>query len=273
MPTVAEVIDYAKISQYLATVDIAKGNMSQNKDLPYILYMEGSILEDVYTASPNDEGLTKAANYVYALCGKYGVLAQKITSANSGQVTYNPSTGQLLNGLLFPQYHFIVGQKGALMNEGDTTLTINDQRMIAGTVDIISDGYTLAEGATDRFSFAYTQSATVLNITFNQPVVNGQEITIKYIKGGQIQGSVTKSTQPTLYYTPAYGETSVIFTELIGIGIDDIISVMIDLPRIPTESPTSNMKQIQYTSATGRFDLPSGDMFTGDQTIIVQYMV
>jgi len=44
-------------------------------------------------------------------------------------------------------------------------------------------------------------------------------------------------------------------------------------PRRPVGAPTSNMGEIQYTAATGRFDLPSGDIFTGDQVIMVSYMV
>jgi hypothetical protein len=224
--------------------------------------------------NPNYSTLRKTANYLYSLCGaKNAAIAENILQIIGGQVIYDNNTGQLLNGLLFPELQFVVGGSGSPLSEGDTEYTITDARIIAGTLDVFAGDVLLPQDLNDQFSFSAIYAPSSIHVTFNQPLVNGQVITFKYIKGGQIQGSVTKSTQPTLYDTPAYGETFVVFPELVNIPLEDIISVFMQFPRRPVGAPTSNMGEIQYTAATGRFDLPSGDIFTGDQVIMVSYMV
>ena len=45
-----------------------------------------------------DKNLFATATYLYQLCGKYSGVAKGIAAQNSGQVTYNTNTGQILNG-------------------------------------------------------------------------------------------------------------------------------------------------------------------------------
>jgi hypothetical protein len=90
MLSVPQIIQIAKISQYLAVADIAKGTIfspvvKAAPFTPQIIYMERKALEYQYDNNPSDSSLIKVGNYVYALCGKYAVQAQNI-EGNGGIV-------------------------------------------------------------------------------------------------------------------------------------------------------------------------------------------
>jgi hypothetical protein len=80
--TIPQIIQFAKISQYLAGNDIASKTAlrsgSINENLPWLLYMEGYLLENMYTLNPGGSTLRKTAEYVLSLCGKYLNQAQTI---------------------------------------------------------------------------------------------------------------------------------------------------------------------------------------------------
>lgn len=87
MPTTAEVIQIAKISQYLASNDIAKGSLFGARIDPMldiILYLERTAVEWAYNQNPNYEGIYETTQYLYWLCGKYKFKAQYILANGSG---------------------------------------------------------------------------------------------------------------------------------------------------------------------------------------------
>ena len=83
--TIPQVIQFAKISQYLAGNDIASKTAlrsgSINKNLPGLLYMEGYLLENMYTLNPSGSTIRKTGEYVLSLCGKYLSQAQNILNS------------------------------------------------------------------------------------------------------------------------------------------------------------------------------------------------
>lgn len=84
MLSVPQILQIAKISQYLAVADIAKGTIfspvvKAAPFTPQIIYMERKALEYQYNIDPTDDSLRFIANYVYALCGKYALQAKAIT--------------------------------------------------------------------------------------------------------------------------------------------------------------------------------------------------
>lgn len=93
--TTLEKINIAKISQYLSSQDVAKGNLfSPRRDvnLPKKLYMERKAVEWMYDISPSDSSLEGTSNYLYALCGRYGLLAAAILAGGGGGSIINPVT-------------------------------------------------------------------------------------------------------------------------------------------------------------------------------------
>lgn len=96
MPTpysVAQIIDIAKVSQYLAAEDVQKqpalwGKL--DKSLSRILYIERKSVEWKYLNNQtNDTDLINSAYYLYDLCGRFGLEAQRIISngGTSGSTT------------------------------------------------------------------------------------------------------------------------------------------------------------------------------------------
>lgn len=87
MPTVSETIDIMKISQYLASADVAKGNLFSpqlDERLPLMLYTERRFLEKIYLTDSTYDGLQEVANYCYGLCAPYVSKAQDILNTGSG---------------------------------------------------------------------------------------------------------------------------------------------------------------------------------------------
>jgi len=87
MPNVADTIQIAKYSSLLASLDLEKGstnNPALVPNLPDILTIEGGILQWLNDIDPSNADLTKVANYVYSLCGSYGLTAQAIISGGGG---------------------------------------------------------------------------------------------------------------------------------------------------------------------------------------------
>jgi hypothetical protein len=90
MPTVTRIIDIAKVSQMLAANQIQQNGLFGgviDRRLPRLLYMERKAVERIYDLDSTDDALTKTANYVYALCGKFSLrAAYLIDSATGGTI-------------------------------------------------------------------------------------------------------------------------------------------------------------------------------------------
>lgn len=82
--TIQQILTYQKISQYLAGNDkssqlgLKSGSFIGN--LEGLLYMEGYLLQNLYTLNPSSPTLRSTGEYVLSLCGKY--LQQAIAIAN-----------------------------------------------------------------------------------------------------------------------------------------------------------------------------------------------
>lgn len=88
MPTVLEIINIAKVSQYLAANDIHKkqfGKDTLDSRLDIKLYMVRKAVQWKYGKDPsNTTDLIQTSNYLYALCGPYAPEAALIISGGTG---------------------------------------------------------------------------------------------------------------------------------------------------------------------------------------------
>ena len=92
--TVAQIIDIAKISQYLATIDVEKGSLYSPRvvpETPQILYNERMGVEWMYNHDPANTSLVETSNYLYSLCRGYNLQAQQISGTGGTITPVNPT--------------------------------------------------------------------------------------------------------------------------------------------------------------------------------------
>ena len=180
---IADCISYAKISQYLIADDNAQqrafsgGALSKNS--PQLIYEVRKSLEWAYDRNPSDTSLVNISNYLYRLILAYVDRAKAILNAGGSGSVINPSTGSA-SAIVFEDVQFTVGAVGALMTAGQTLLTLTYQYPIENSESVIIDGTYLQIGLSTSVSYTIVYTNTTLTITFNQAVVNTQNISIKF---------------------------------------------------------------------------------------------
>lgn len=100
--TVADILNIARISEYIATLDVAKGALDGRRvvpETPQVLYNERKAVEYWYNLSPNDSSLVETSNYLYSLCRGYNLQAQQIAGTGGTISPVNPS--QIPNPYIF----------------------------------------------------------------------------------------------------------------------------------------------------------------------------
>lgn len=87
--TVSNILDIAKISEYIATIDVANGSLFGKRvvpETPQVLYNERKAVEYWYDLDPSDTSLVETSNYLYSLCRGYNLQAQQI-AGTGGTIT------------------------------------------------------------------------------------------------------------------------------------------------------------------------------------------
>jgi hypothetical protein len=123
--TVAQIINIAKIAQYIAGNDVANGSLFGPRLIPIsprMIYMERVALEWMYDLDASDDTLTKTANYVYALCRGYNLKAQAVSINTSGVVVQ--AIGQ--TGYVYNVLYKIVGTDSDAPTAGTSVFTHSD---------------------------------------------------------------------------------------------------------------------------------------------------
>jgi hypothetical protein len=96
---IADIIEWSKISQGLAEVDITKklalGGGFVDKDLPKKIYLERLSLEDLYDDDPTSEYLDLLGNFVISLCPPYLMAAQAATGDGGSVSPSTPTQGTI----------------------------------------------------------------------------------------------------------------------------------------------------------------------------------
>lgn len=139
--TVTQIIDVAKISQYLCLVDIQKkGIFGGGVDvlLPQKLYNIRKSVEYWYNLDPTEETLIATSNYLLALCGAYALEAAVISGAGGGgsvSPVTPPSTPT--------PYDFEVDGSSSFMVDGEASKTITS--FIGRNIIFVRGGITQSE--------------------------------------------------------------------------------------------------------------------------------
>jgi hypothetical protein len=117
--TVSQILDIAKISQYISTIDVANGSLFGQRvvpETPQILYNERKAVEWLYNLNPADTSLTETSNYLYSLCRGYNLQAQQVSGTGGIITPVNPT--QIPNPIMFevsPTTIFPTGATSAII--------------------------------------------------------------------------------------------------------------------------------------------------------------
>lgn len=178
-------ISYGKISQYLATDDAAKNMLFKGKELSpnlsVLIQIARKAIEWKNGIDSTDETINDTSLYLYDLCGKYLREAKRILNAGGTGEIINPSTGNLVT-IATPFEQFRVGDPGALMTAGETTLTLNYAGVVNPSIEITLDGTEVPYGVNTQISYTATYNPTNVQIVFNQAVKNTQLYMIHMIQ-------------------------------------------------------------------------------------------
>lgn len=170
MASISEIINYAKISQYLALYDRAKLTFFSNgnvptEDLPNLIYqvrksVEREYLQNYYPTSPQ---LEENANYLYNLCNRYIQQAIGIFNGGGGGIIVNPTNN---NQYVYSELLLIVN--GVAGQPVVNTSTYQNNQLI-GAIDIneITINKQLFYIGTDYTFNLTTGTITLLNYIWN----------------------------------------------------------------------------------------------------------
>lgn len=184
-PPIETYIEYGKISAYLAANATAKKNLfkggSSVASLSEKIEIVRKAVEWKYGVLPVDESLNDTALYLYALCGRYLLEARRILNQGIAGQLINPSTGTTVT-VTTPNLQFKVGEPGALMVAGQTTLTLSYNNVINPSIEVFLDGAALPYGRPEVISYTATYSPTQISITLNQAVQTNQLYWIRFLQ-------------------------------------------------------------------------------------------
>lgn len=182
---VSTYLNYARVCQYLAADGYAqnllfKNDASRSKQA-ILLFMTRKAIDWQNNLDPTNEDLSKMANYMYSLCNPYVREAQRIINAGGTGNIVNPSTGSNVT-IATPFVQFRVGDPGALMTAGETTLTLNYAGIVNPSVEITLDGVEVPYGEDESFSYTVTYNPTNVEVVFSSGVSNGQLFIIHMVQ-------------------------------------------------------------------------------------------
>lgn len=174
---VSTYLNYARVTQYLAADGSSARSLFQGSDnrihQAALLFMTRKAINWLNNLDPTNENLPKMANYMYSLCNPYIAAARRIIDAGETGTIVNPSTGNNVT-IATPFVQFRVGDVGAPMTAGQTTLTLNYAGVVNPSVEITLDGTELPYADSNQISYTATYNPTNVEIVFNQGVQNTQ---------------------------------------------------------------------------------------------------
>ena len=205
--------------------------------------------------------LDKTSNYLYALCGKYALMAKSLIS-NTGGIVINPVTGLPIN-LVRKEVSFTVGAANSPMVDGDTVYILNDVP-IRGWVEVYADGVKLPMDEAVRFSYTLIYNSTNTIVTFNSGVSTDQIIDIIYwVSEVETSSSSASGTYIVTQYTYTAIADEVTDTGAIAALVNaTVISIV-------KEIATLEASQYSHNSVTGNIALLGGlQLYTGERLFI-----
>ena len=172
MPSVADVIDIAKVSASLAIRDIELGKET-DLNLPKKLQMEADILEWVNDVNYTGINLVGFTEYVYGMCGGYAYEAEGIIG--TGGIVVNPSSGGSTR---------TIEQYSKFASGGSTTITFSeaiDKVLLYASRGGIDVGEIIFSGAPTGNQVRWDTNTGTLTVASTVPFQTGEFVRILVI--------------------------------------------------------------------------------------------
>jgi hypothetical protein len=172
MPSVIDIINYAKICQYIAQYDRGKKLLFTNGNVPTqnlsdLIYQVRKSIEFQYNKYQYSANLIPNSNYLYNLCNRYIAKAIEIYNGGGGGVIVNPS----LDGI------YVYAELVLIVNGGTGQPLVNTSTY---QNDILKNARYLSELTINKQVF-YIKDANNLNGDYEFNYVTGTIQFVNYI--------------------------------------------------------------------------------------------
>lgn len=169
--TPVQLLPIAEVCSYLAADDQANQSILKGSFLrpqqPIMIDIAIGAVDWLNTVTPNDLSLQKKTNYLQWLCMPYIGQAQYILNQGGTGQIINPATG-VASAIEEVFYQgFVDGSGSLVLINGQTSVIITDDFIIANSIVVTIDTQTIAYGAfTDRLSYTvlYTNTDATISI-------------------------------------------------------------------------------------------------------------
>lgn len=157
--SINDIINIARISQYLAIDDVEKGKLYDKRIAPLtpqILYTIRKGVEWMYGGNPGNDSLPMTANYLFSLCRGYNLQAQAILGTSSGG-----SVAPVTPASIPDAYDFVV-TASSLIPDGSSTVTLT--AYIGWNILLVRNGIPQSSVNTGQSYYSWNKTTGLLTI-------------------------------------------------------------------------------------------------------------
>lgn len=158
--SINDIINIAKVSQYLSALDVQKGSLFGRRiapETPQILYNERKSVEWMYSNDPNNSSLPLTSNYLYSLCRGYNLQAQAILGTATGGSVAPVTPTSIPNA-----YDFVVSGS-SLIPTGGSSVTLT--AYIGWNVLFVRNGIAQSSINTGQSYYSWNKTTGLLTIS------------------------------------------------------------------------------------------------------------
>jgi hypothetical protein len=188
--TIPEILNIAKVSQYLAFNDVENNVFLRggalDRRLPLMITCERLFIQWKYEVDPADSSLRGCANYLYDLLGKYALqaeniigdvsLAKPIVSGPADQTLNGSGTASFTVSVVSPLTYVISWYKNGVLVPGETGLTYTYAATLADDGDEVNAVATSAAGSTSSRVATLTVNTALIGYVYYGPIDHFDDI-------------------------------------------------------------------------------------------------
>jgi hypothetical protein len=268
MPTPAVILANAPIACYLAAKKIEKstirGGGYLDPELPQKIYIVYKLLKEIYDNDPTYDGVVAVSNYLWELCGEFGIAALAISGGGGGSVV--PVSPGNTTGILF---EYLIEVRGGIPDFANAT-DYDDSRVVGH--DLVIFWNDIPRFLIAGTEWAYTPTGFRILVGGFDASINDYYL-IVFIKDPLgVSGATNIEVTRAFQYTGIGGETSITSALLSG---GTIVSVTRGTPyeMIFSGSPVGlqalvNLDVNNHSNGTINFD-PTNPISLGEVVEII----
>lgn len=188
---IATILQAAKLAQGYAAVDRARKNFLYggivNELMPEKIYLIRKSVQYQFSINPSNETLRGTANYLWTLCGVYGLRALNALGMGGGSVIVTTSGGSVTS-VTWDKVQFVIGDSSqsipdtlAAPNGGDTVVVL-PYRIVPKSEVVFYQGAPVKLYPSNDFNFIATYGTTDTTYTFSSALTDGFGLEFDFVK-------------------------------------------------------------------------------------------